>query len=205
MHVAVLARADVTGGDGGQSAERARRPPRGDGAERAFHEGAGGEQHEPDPHQVGAFWIAVVELEGGRLLVLLVLFVVGLLRLAVRLILLVRILGLVRLLLLAGLDDDLSALSPGRASGSRTRNASTSGSPSGAVSSSDGASASGTWTPRRPISARSSATRSASTWTWTFSMTTETSALPLRACRKNVRWPGWPTVPVTNRSGTPKS
>jgi len=37
------------------------------------------------------------------------------------------------------------------------------------------------------ISARSSATRSASTWTWTFSMTTETSALPLRACRKNVR------------------
>jgi len=38
-----------------------------------------------------------------------------------------------------------------------------------------------------------------------FSSKTDTRALPLRACRKNVRLPGRPTVPATNRSGTPKS
>ena len=40
--------------------------------------------------------------------------------------------------------------------------------------------------------------------TWTFSRTTLTTWLALRAWRKNVRWPGSPTVPATKRSGGSK-
>ena len=43
--------------------------------------------------------------------------------------------------------------------------------------------------------------RSASTSTCCFSSATLVTRAPVRAWRKNVRCPGGPTVPATNRSG----
>ena len=54
---------------------------------------------------------------------------------------------------------------------------------------------------RRSTSSSTLSRCSASTETCCFSTTTEVMRLPSRACRKNVRSPGWPTVPATKRSG----
>ena len=53
-------------------------------------------------------------------------------------------------------------------------------------------------------SSSSSATRSPRICTCCFSSATEVTWVPARACRKNVRLPGSPTVPGTKRSGGSK-
>ena len=84
-----------------------------------------------------------------------------------------------------------------------TRNSSVIGASSGSVSLVLVA-AGGTLTPpelRRSTSSRTLSRCSASTDTCCFSQATLVIRLPSRACRKNVRSPGCPTVPATNRSG----
>jgi hypothetical protein len=86
-----------------------------------------------------------------------------------------------------------------------TRNSSSIGWSSGAASvSSAGAMAGTDGSPpvRRTTSSSSASRRSARTATCSFSRATVVSRLPARACRKNVREPGSPTVPTTNRSGS---
>ena len=58
---------------------------------------------------------------------------------------------------------------------------------------------------RRTTSSSSASTRSARTCTCCFSSATLVDPGPARACRKNMRSPGSPTVPATNRSGGSKS
>ena len=84
-----------------------------------------------------------------------------------------------------------------------TRNSSVIGASSGSMSRAL-AVAGGTSTPpelRRSTSSRTRSRCSASTETCCFSHATLVIRLPSRACRKNARSPGWPTVPATNRSG----
>ena len=84
-----------------------------------------------------------------------------------------------------------------------TRNSSVIGASSGSkslgFSRAGGTSAAGPL--RRSTSSRTLSRCSASTETCCFSTTTDVMRFPSRACRKNVRSPGWPTVPATNRSG----
>src|SRR5688572_12222595 len=86
------------------------------------------------------------------------------------------------------------------------RNSSSIGASSGSLSSrSSGATAGTTPWVSEPISSSSSwSMRSASAMTCCFSSATLTSRRPSRACRKNVRSPGVPTVPATKRSGGSK-
>ena len=84
-----------------------------------------------------------------------------------------------------------------------TRNSSVIGASSGSMSLAL-VDAGGTLTPpalRRTTSSSTLSRCSASTETCCFSQATLVIRLPSRACRKNVRSPGCPTVPATNRSG----
>ncbi len=85
-----------------------------------------------------------------------------------------------------------------------TRNSSSTGVSSGALSLiSDGATAGTEALPplRRTTSSSSSSMRSASAATWVFSRATLVTREPAVAWRKNERRPGSPTVPATKRSG----
>ena len=84
------------------------------------------------------------------------------------------------------------------------RNSSSMGWSSGAVSSMPAGVTAGT-EPAPPsariTSSRRASIRSARTATCCFSRATLVILVPSRAWRKNVRWPGGPTVPATKRSG----
>ncbi len=85
-----------------------------------------------------------------------------------------------------------------------TRNSSSTGTSSGAVSVASAGATAGTGAlppVRRTTSSSSSSIRSASAATWVFSRETLVTRGPDDACRKNVRRPGRPTVPATKRSG----